>query len=1196
MGIHKDKETDKMKKLRIFISSPGDVQQERMIAKRVISDLSRAYRDYVILEPILWEDLPLEATGSFQGGIDYFLKLSPIDIAVFILWSRLGTKLGSSFCREDGSEYNSGTEYEFDMMYTLWQRTKQPRIMVYVKDAEPQFVGTTSHIKELLEQKDRLDQFIEEKFRDRETGTNYAYWQFDKQQTFEERLRTHLTRLIKEQIGNEVFVREWEGNPYVGLRSYTMDESSIFCGRKGLIYDIVGKFLADNEYGEKTALFVLGESGSGKSSLINAGVLPQLLETSINGKNFSAEIITPSSFRGHVYDGLVNQVLRYFPSLEDNPVASDLQKGIPENYDFKYLRHALLHNTTTIAPIFFIDQFEEIFTDSLITDDERKRSLHLLRGICETQQIFMIFSMRNDFYSHFTSYPELGLIKSISHVIDVPSVSTSDITEIVEEPARKVNKRWARDETGFSLNKKLIEDAVSLQSLPLIEFALSELYNECAESDEMTFEAYHRIGCLNGAVVQYADNFFSSLSLQEQEAFKSILGSVITLSNDRDVIFVRKTSVRSNIEKTDAQKTVLQKLIDAHLFVSGKDSNGNPTVSFVHEILLSSWIIVKDWCQQHKDFLSKNDHYEKLARYWKSNGSHKKDLILERSALLEAEYFMFRHEKDLQPMTFEFLDKSLVKQRRKGLPRHIFYFVSALFFIMSLVFVIYAKEYIDSDFKEFFDYDAFSWYDVFSISIPILLVSAHSVFLRIAGRYKYKTILSSAMFWAFIIAIVLLFSFYEYLSDRIEGWYGLLWGIPFILCGVSVFLEYQRRRLWKKNIYKPYLIADRFETTKSIVLWSFVGLFGLFMLVLYGVVLNEKNERYEKTLKITDELFDGLNNINNQLSWTDNLYINEKRRSYLEERFPEELKDTTPDNREGQYATCLYNLFEPFESIKYLYPDHYWNDHCLFILASSRAGRTSLSEFALEKYVESRRLNDVSWITPTHLVWTAEKLGRFDLADSLYSIMKEHNIVWTSNTADIVNYGHILLMNGDVSGAINYYQMAESTGISQSPQMKDVEVKNQIRRSLINDFSAFRWLNVGNQNHIDDAANKLGIKIRAFYTTVVDSSFTEKIHEKLIGTWALSDSSIVISIHPKIPICQYKIFKDGSEIYRGLTNSRFSRINAHVFWEELDQNTETISTGEIVSLSESELSVKIIDNGNVQDKGSVRKYHRVTEK
>lgn len=1186
-----------MKKLRIFISSPGDVQQERMIAKRVISDLSRVYQDYVILEPILWEDLPLEATGSFQEGIDYFLNQSPIDIAVFILWSRLGTKLGSSFLKEDGSEYDSGTEYEYDMMYTLRQRTKQPKIMVYVKDTEPQFVGISSYIKELLEQKDKLDSFIEEKFKDRETGTNYAYWQFNKQQTFEERLRVHLTRLIKDRIGSDVLVREWEGNPYVGLRSYTMDESSIFCGRKGLIYDIVGKLFANSENGEKPTLFVLGESGSGKSSLIKAGVLPQLVETSSNGKSFGVEILTPSSFRGHVYNGLVDLVLKYFPSLKSNPVASDLRNRIQDNYDFKYLRHALTQDETMQVPIVFIDQFEELFTDNLITDEERKHSLHLLRGLCETRQIIMVFSMRNDFYSRFTSYPELGLLKSMSLVIDIPNVSASDIAEIIEEPARKVNKPWARDEKGISLSKKIIEEAVRLQSLPLIEFALSELYIESSDTNEMTFEAYSRIGYLEGAVVQYADNFFSSLSQQEQDAFRSILGAVITVSNEQDTIFVRKTSVRTNIEDTTVQKVVIQKLVDAHLFISDKDSEGNPTISFVHEILLSSWGIVKDWCQEHKDFLAQNDHYEKLARYWKSNGCQKKDLLLERSALLEAECFMFHHEKELQPTTLNFLDKSLVKQRRKGIVKHIFYLICAITLTILMVLGMYAHMYglIDADFKEFFDYDSISWYDVFSLSIPLLIVSTHSLLLRIVGHYKYKTIHSTTILWSVILAGIVLLTIYEYLSGRTEGVYGLLWLLPFALCGASVFLEFQRRSLWKKNIYKPYLIADRFETTKSIILWSIMGLLGLFFLIIYTAIINTKNEKYETTLNVADDLFNGLNNIGKQLSWPDNQYINEKRKNYLVERFSEELMDTIPDERERQYATCLYNLHEPLEALKYLYPDNYWPDHCLYVLASSKAGLDDLAEFTLEKYVEGRRLNDLSWVTPTQLVWTAEKLGRFDLADSLYSIMKEHNINWTSNTADIVNYGHILLMNGKVSDAINYYKMAETTGIIQSPLMKEIEVKNQIRRSVINDFAAFRWLDVGNQDYVDDAANKLGIIIRPFYTSIADSSTTELIHKKLIGTWALSDSSIVINIHPKVPICQYKFFNEGNEFYRGLTNCRFSKINGHNYWEELNQEGDKISSSEITSLSDNEFFVKIINNGNDDDKGRVRIYYRVTE-
>lgn len=97
-----------MKNLRIFISSPGDVRQERLITKKVIAELNRIYGAYVHLEPIMWEDLPLEATSSFQQGIDYFVNEAPVDIAIFILWSRLGSTLGRSFLKTDGSEYRSG--------------------------------------------------------------------------------------------------------------------------------------------------------------------------------------------------------------------------------------------------------------------------------------------------------------------------------------------------------------------------------------------------------------------------------------------------------------------------------------------------------------------------------------------------------------------------------------------------------------------------------------------------------------------------------------------------------------------------------------------------------------------------------------------------------------------------------------------------------------------------------------------------------------------------------------------------------------------------------------------------------------------------------------------------------------------------------------------------------------------------------
>ena len=73
-----------MKTIRIFISSPGDVWEERLKAQQVITDLQRNYASIASLEPVLWEDLALPATASFQESIDYLLEQKPIEIAVFM--------------------------------------------------------------------------------------------------------------------------------------------------------------------------------------------------------------------------------------------------------------------------------------------------------------------------------------------------------------------------------------------------------------------------------------------------------------------------------------------------------------------------------------------------------------------------------------------------------------------------------------------------------------------------------------------------------------------------------------------------------------------------------------------------------------------------------------------------------------------------------------------------------------------------------------------------------------------------------------------------------------------------------------------------------------------------------------------------------------------------------------------------------
>ena len=1199
-----------MKKLRIFISSPGDVQQERLIAKKVITNLNRIYSQYVEYETIMWEDLPLEATASFQDGINYFLEQAPIDIAVFILWSRLGSKLGQSYKKPDGSEYLSGTEYEFDMMYSLWKQTKQPRILVYVKDAEPQYTSLSlGDIKEALEQKNLLQNFIEENFRDRETGTYYAYLQFDKQQTFEERLKTHLTLLIQEQIGENVLIKEWDGNPYVGLRSYEESEASIFCGRQSLIYDIAEHWIQPTDSFSQKPLLILGESGSGKSSLVKAGLIPYLHNMSTEKQTYRVKTMIPSEFRGNVYQGVVKNVLETFPHLENNPVMADLTNGIPVDYDFKYLRFTLANASNDDITVFFFDQFEELFNDNLINEDEKKKTLQLLHGLCTMPYLWLVISMRNDFYSKFTAYPEFGALKNEAYVVDVPNVSATDIAEIVEIPAKKANLTWEVNDHGVSLSKRIIQEANELLDLPLIEFGLSELYNS-KTGDKLTFAAYEEMGKLKGAVAKYADKCYEALTDKEKAGFEQLLGAVITVSSQDENKYVRKTSLIKDIAKTEQQKALTKKLTDAHLFVTGKDANGESTITIVHEMMFSYWDVIKNWIVKQKELLNKRSHYESLAKHWDSNGRRQRDLIQERSQLLDCEYFLYRNGDNTARITHDFLQESLKRNSRRGLAKHFVGLFLSCFFLLGIIVIFSNKTTGFDSIDEYIDFSKPMYYLL--AFVPLVFISIHAIIIRLIGKPKYKTI-KFTFFFTILISISYIVCIISDIRNDDSSLLALIWYIPLAIAGFSVVKDYHKRQLWAKGIFKPYLINDSGDKIIEIAKWVAIGIVVLFGIVGIGLLVADENEtkneaveKYEKTLEVADKLFEGLNNIQGMLSWSDRLYINRTRLQYLADRFADEISDTIPDRREGQVAVCFYNLYNPLEARKYLYPFRWWDHEILCVKAWMKSGKYRVAELYLESYLyeeetETYPKYQTSSYASTHdLIWIAEKLGRFDLAEQLYSLIKDNGEDIENDVALVMNYGHIQLMKGNVDEALHYYLQSMNVGTASDWDARDVKKQHEYIKNIIaDDFSVFHWLNVGEKDLIDQAAKRLEIQYKSeFYTSIADSVATEQIHERLVGTWALADSSLVIEVNDIMPLCMYKVFDENkNEIARALTNCRFSNNDGKIYMEELDQdkNIHSVSSGEITNLSDSSFSIRIIDNGNESVKGKTRTYYRIEQ-
>jgi hypothetical protein len=188
-----------MRTLRIFISSPGDVVEERTLTKRVLERLKGEFSGRITLEPIFWEHELLLATDTFQGQI---VRPSETDIVVAILWSRLGTRLPAEFKRADGSRYSSGTEYEFEEAVAAHKRQGRPDLLVYRKTADP--VVSLKDKKTLLEklsQKEALDAFFGKWFQDEAEGTLIAaFHPFESSADFEELLESHLKKLIERRL------------------------------------------------------------------------------------------------------------------------------------------------------------------------------------------------------------------------------------------------------------------------------------------------------------------------------------------------------------------------------------------------------------------------------------------------------------------------------------------------------------------------------------------------------------------------------------------------------------------------------------------------------------------------------------------------------------------------------------------------------------------------------------------------------------------------------------------------------------------------------------------------------------------------------------------------------------------------------------------------------------------------------------
>jgi tetratricopeptide (TPR) repeat protein len=680
--------------LKIFISSPGDVKDERRRAALVITRLKREFVRFYDISSVLWEYEPMLSSGHFQDIID---PPSDADIVVLILWSRLGTPLPT---RTDKREYKglddrvpvTGTEWEYEQaLAAREQRGGLPDLLVYrsFNKARAEY-DRVEELEQMQAQWEALQGFWQRYFQAPDGTFKAAFNRFQDLDQFETQLEQHLRELLRRRLP-KLSARKpgdrldwWSGSPYRGLQAFDIEQAAVFFGRS-IAERTVTEALVRRAAGGSAFMLLLGASGSGKSSLVRAGILPDLMAPGVvSGVTvWRHAIIQPPDLAPDPFAGLAAVLYneKVLPELagigyRQEEVEKQLRGGaeqilVPLRLALERAAAADVNATAGgIAQgrlILVLDQLEVLLTSATFTADTRNALDLLFSKLAQSGLVWIIATLRSDFYHRMIELPLLnGLATGLGQYLLAPP-SPAEIEQIIRRPAEQAGLEFEVEEkSGISLDAVIRDSAArDPASLPLLSFLLDELYRRDVETNQrniLTFKSYAQLGALEGAIARHAQAMVDSLPPDQAAALPALLLAMVEIDEIKDTVTAR-TVRQANL--ADVRQGELANRLVAERLAVADDKGTGKTLRLAHEALLTNWPLLAKLIEEHRDFLIMRRRLQADAAVWEANTRHGDFLLPAGRRIAEAEELLSRRRAELDPEIVAFAESSIAAERTR---------------------------------------------------------------------------------------------------------------------------------------------------------------------------------------------------------------------------------------------------------------------------------------------------------------------------------------------------------------------------------------------------------------------------------------------------------------------------------------------------------------------------------------------------